>query len=207
MENVVATGGRTAGIRELVTLRCIAGLAAAWVLSPAWAQAGPGSPPTAEARAEPPLRVEVQASELPRLEAQDTGYQSPRVDVTLFPSGARGLGAVLGVSGFDARQPQLLGLAPQRPSVDFGLRFSQKLQGQHQIDITAWRRMQASDDAYSLVQARQPVYGARFELNLTPVRKAGFSFDRGIGFQLESGARISLKRKDGRPMVYYRSTF
>ena len=27
------------------------------------------------------------------------------------------------------------------------------------------------------------------------------------GFQLESGARISIKRKDGRPMVYYRTSF
>jgi hypothetical protein len=27
------------------------------------------------------------------------------------------------------------------------------------------------------------------------------------GFQLESGAKISVKRKDGRPMVYYRTAF
>jgi hypothetical protein len=32
--------------------------------------------------------------------------------------------------------------------------------------------------------------------------------DRGfIGMQLEGGARITIKRKDGRPMVYYRSAF
>jgi hypothetical protein len=40
------------------------------------------------------------------------------------------------------------------------------------------------------------------------VRKAGFSLDHGfIGLQLESGARISVKRKDGHPMIYYRTTF
>ena len=45
-------------------------------------------------------------------------------------------------------------------------------------------------------------------MNLAPARKRGFALDKGfIGLQLESGARISVKRKDGKPMIYYRSTF
>jgi hypothetical protein len=92
--------------------------------------------------------------------------------------------------------------------VDFGLRWTQRLQSQHKIDITAWRRMNTPDDAYSLVTMREPVYGARVEMNLSGGRKAGLAFDTGfIGMQLESGARITVKRKDGRPMVYYRTKF
>jgi hypothetical protein len=141
------------------------------------------------------------------LDAQDTGFHAPRVDVSLFPQQAAGLGAVVGMSGFSARQPQPLGLQPQRPSVDVGVRWSHKLQSQ-QVDITAWRRMSVEDDAYSLVQARQPVYGARFEMALSGARKQGFAADLGfIGLQLQSGARISIKRKNGGPMLYYRTTF
>lgn len=169
----------------------------------------PGDALLAEARkAQLPMRVQVEASALPRLDAQDAGFQAPRVDVSLFPARVGGMGAVVGMSGFSGQQPSILGLAPMRPSVDFGLRFSHKLANDDRIDVTAWRRMQAPDDAYTLIQSREPVYGARVELNLKPVRKGGFGFDRGfLGLQLESGARISIKRKDGRPMIYYRTTF
>jgi hypothetical protein len=106
------------------------------------------------------------------------------------------------MSGFST-SPQPLGLQPPRPSIDLGLRWSRR-----QIDVMAWRRMSTSDDADSLAQMREPVYGARVEMNLAATRKTGFALDRGfVGFQLESGARISVKRKDGRPMIYYRSTF
>jgi hypothetical protein len=38
--------------------------------------------------------------------------------------------------------------------------------------------------------------------------KAGLAADLGfIGLQLEGGARISIKRKHGGPMVYYRTSF
>jgi hypothetical protein len=179
----------------------------------AWSQiaAQPGGDVLlAQAQVEPAVRVHVQTSTLPRMDAQDSGFQGPRIDVALFPSRPSnyGLGAVVGMSGFSARAGQQpIGLQPQRPSFDVGLRWSQRLQNQ-QVDITAWRRMNADDDAYSLVQSRQPVYGARFEMNLAAAAKSPFALDRGfIGLQLESGARISLKRKDGRPMIYYRTTF
>ena len=67
--------------------------------------------------------------------------------------------------------------------------------------------MAAEPDAYALVQQQEPVYGARVEMRLAPA-KSPLLFDRGfVGMQLQSGARISIKRKDGKPMVYYRSSF
>lgn len=195
---------------EISPARWNAALLVLFVTCPAWAQdAGltPAESMVADARTEAPVRVQVQTSALPRLEAQDAGFQAPRVDVSLFPARGAGVGAVVGMSGFSGRQPMPLGLAPAKPSVDLGVRWTHKLQSMNQIDVTAWRRMNMPDDAYTLIQAREPVYGARVEMNLKQ-SKGGFALDRGfIGLQLESGARISIKRKNGGPMVYYRTAF
>jgi len=167
----------------------------------------------AQARTDPSApRMEVQTSALPRLEAQDSGFQAPRVDVSLFPSPNRGMAAVLGVSSTATPlQPQgaNIGLPAARAGVDVGLRFSHMLQNRNEIDITAWRRMNAPEDAYSLIQAREPVvYGARVEMKIKPAKFGGLGIEKGLlGFQLQSGARISIKRKDGQPMVYYRTAF
>jgi hypothetical protein len=211
MEKVAAAGQRGTGSQQELRYAAWLALAACCACPAAWAQESafnPAEARVAQAQADQQVRVQVQTSALPRLEAQDSGFQAPRVDVSLFPQQAAGLGAVVGMSGFSARQPQAIGLQPQRPSVDLGVRWSHKLQTQ-QVDITAWRRMNVDDDAYSLIQARQPVYGARFEMSLSGARKKGFKADLGgfIGLQLESGARISVKRKNGGPMFYYRTTF
>jgi len=216
MEKVAGTG-RKAGCRGPMRRGAVAAASLA-VFAGCPAASAQDAPPQpadlvlAQARTEQaPVRVEVQASTVPRLDAQDSGFQAPRVDLSFLPGkrGGAGLGPVLGVTGFSTQQPQLAGLAPMRPSVDLGLRFSHRLENQHRIDITAWRRMSAPDDAYSLLQMRQePVYGARVEMNIKPAKLSILGFDRGfIGFQLESGARISIKRKDGRPMIYYRTAF
>ena len=213
MEKAAVTGAQ-AGFRwEVSPGRCSAVLLAVCVASPAvaWA-ADPGQASAevlvAEARVDQPaVRMQVRTSTLPRLDAQDSGFQAPRVDLSLTPSNSSGLGAVVGVSGFTpgAQQP---GLQAQRPSVDLGLRWSHTLQSQRQIDVMAWRRMNTPDDAYSLIQQTQPVYGARVEMNLARASRSGFALDRGfIGMQLESGARITVKRSNGRPMIYYRNTF
>ncbi|HEY0824010.1 MAG TPA: hypothetical protein VGD76_09515 [Ramlibacter sp.] len=215
MEKAAVTGTGAGSRREAAPGHCIAVLAAMCIASPAVAaaaeqgqQQGQASAEVlvAEARADQPgVRVQVRTSSLPRLEGQDSGFQAPRIDLSLTPSNSHGFGAVLGVSGFSGA-PAQLGLQPQRPSVDFGLRWSQK-----QIDVMAWRRMSAPDDAYSLAQMRQqPVYGARVEMNLAAAagKKNKFGLDRGfLGMQLEGGARISIKRKYGGPMVYYRTSF
>jgi len=186
MEKTVASTGWAIA----AALGCIA-------FSPAWAQGTPN------------MHVEVNASSLPRLEGQDAGLQAPRVDVSVLPNNAGGLGVAVGMGGFAPRTTMLpSGYAAVRPSMDLGITWRHTLQSQNKIDVTAWKRMQNDEDAYTLVQMRQPVYGARVEMTLTKSRKAGFSVERGfIGMQLESGAKISVRRKDGRPMVYYRTAF
>jgi hypothetical protein len=214
MEKAAVTGREAGFRRESALGPCTVTALVACLLCPAVRAQDAVAPPSevivAQARTdESPLRVEVQTSTLPRMDAQDTGFQAPRVDLSLVPRNSLGFGPVIGVSGFSQNR-QLPGLQPQRASVDLGLRWSHRLEGRRQIDITAWRRMNAPEDAYSLIQMHEPVYGARVEMNLSArsAPKPGFAFDRGfIGFQLESGARITFKRKDGRPMIYYRTTF
>jgi hypothetical protein len=214
MEKVAVTGGK-AGSRCGVPLAvpAAAALTLLAVLPPAGAQeaARPAAEAiVAEARADqPPVRVQVQTSALPRVvEATDAGFQAPRVDVSLFPANGGGMGAVFGMSTTAGAQPPGLGLAPQRLSVDVGLRFSHRFQNENQIDITAWRRMNTADDAYTQIQMRQPTYGARVEMEIKPAKYGALALDRGfLGMQLEGGGRISIKRKYGGPMVYYRTAF
>jgi hypothetical protein len=211
MEKAADAGAGTADGSKEVRIGVAAALALCISCPSVWAQ-GAAQPAElmaqAQSQSEPAMRVQVQTSTLPRLDAMDSGFQAPRVDVSLFPAARRtGLGAVVGMSGFAGRQNPQLGLQPQRPSIDLGVRWSQRVHSQ-QIDIMAWRRMDTDDDAYSLVQARQPVYGARVEMNLSGGRKRGLAADLGfIGLQMQSGARISIKRKNGGPMIYYRTTF
>jgi hypothetical protein len=210
--NEAATLGRDAGNRWEVSLLTVALLALAGPAIAADTLQLTGDLLVAEARTDQqPARLQVQASTLPRLEASDSGFQAPRVDVSLFPpGGASNIGAVLGMS---TPRPgvQSYGLNPPSTSVDLGVRWSQRLSSQQQIDVTAWRRMNNADqDAYSLIQRQQQtVYGARVELNLGATStKTRLAADLGfIGLQLESGARISIKRKNGGPMVYYRTSF
>jgi uncharacterized protein (DUF736 family) len=192
--------------RRIPMGRCLAA-AVACVLGPAWALDATLLPP--ERGQGKPIHLELNASILPRLESHDSGFQAPRVDVSLLPAGGAGLGVAVGMRGFSPR-PSMVpsGSTASRPRVDFGLTWRHAGAGERQIDVTAWKRMSSEEDAYTLVQMRDPVYGARLEMKLSPARKAGFNVERGfIGVQLESGARISVKRKDGRPMVYYRSAF
>lgn len=175
----------------------------------AWSlEAAPLDAVQAEAKADRTLQLEVNTSALPRLD-QDSGAQGQRVGMQLMPAGGSGLGVAVGLRGSAPRAAQLpSGYVAVRPGVDLGLTFRHAGEGQQQIDVSAWRRVSNDDDAYTLVQMREPVYGARVEMKLTRTRKAGFNVERGfIGMQLESGAKISIKRKNGGPMVYYRTAF
>jgi hypothetical protein len=100
----------------------------------------------------------------------------------------------------------LPGLAP-RGSVDVGVQWSQPI-GDRQIDFGAWRRVTPPPrDALSLIQQQEStVYGARVEMKLAPASKKLFA-DRFIGLQLDSGARIGLKKSNGNPTIYYRNQF
>jgi hypothetical protein len=206
MEKAAATGVFAGRHWEIPLGRCAAAMLAVLALPAAWAQDSASSGVLNEARKESPMRLEVRTSTLPRIEALD-GFQAPRVDLALLPGNSTGIGPVLGMST-PRGDGQAFGLNPPRSSVDLGVRLSHRLESQRQIDVTAWRRMNTDDDAFTQVQMRQPVYGARVEMNLSAAKRSGFAAERGfIGLQLESGARITLKRKDGRPMVYYRTAF
>src|SRR6478609_9128997 len=151
-------------------------------------------------------RLEVNSSTLPRLDAQDSGFQAPRVDLAFSPQN-RGLGVVLGMGNVGLRSAVQPNSFSSQPSVDLGLRWRQVVYS-NQIDVTAWRRMNTDQDAYNLIQLRQPMYGARVEMKLGDGNKSFINAAGGfLGFQLESGAKISVKRKDGRPMIYYRTAF
>jgi hypothetical protein len=161
------------------------------------------------ARGENLPRIEVSRSTLPRLEGLDGGTSGPRLDFTVLSPQRSSVGLAFGMSGFAAPQPPA-GQPANLMNLDVGLRWRHTTDSNYQVDVAAWRRMSPQPDAYMLVQSRQPTaYLARVELNLggTTTRSglvAGRSF---IGLQLESGARISLKRKDGGTMLYYRTRF
>lgn len=194
----------------------------------AWATAGPalaqadaeqsGVAQTEFAQLDPALlaprsqraaRLEIATTALPRLDALEGGFAGPRVDFTLLPR-RRSMGLAVGMSGLFAPATVTgAGLAPaSQPTVDVGLHWRHTLDSNQRIDITGWRRMAQQPDAYTLVQASQPIYGARVELNLNLARKSGLVADRGsIGLQLESGGSFTVRRKNGRPMIYYRVRF
>jgi hypothetical protein len=210
MEKAAVTGNQAGSRWEIFALgACIAAvLAGLGVPVRAQQVAGlPGEVLVAQARTDIPVRLDVQASSLPRMEAQDSGFQGPRVDFSLLPASGSGVGAVFGMSGFAPRTAPPPGMQAVRPSFDLGLRWSQRV-SHKQLDITAWRRMTTDDDALALIQARQPVYGARIEMNLNSAHKSGLAVERGfVGLQLQGDARITIKRKNGGPMVYYRTSF
>ena len=91
-------------------------------------------------------------------------------------------------------------------AADVGLSWRAPLSSQ-QVDITAWRRMGPPQDALSLIQQRDPTFGARLEYQL-PKPRRGFATDlRFIGMQLDNGARIGVRRANGNPTLYYRQQF
>jgi len=92
-------------------------------------------------------------------------------------------------------------------SVDVGLQWRQAISRQQTIDITAWRRLAPQPDALSLVQQQDTVYGARVEMKLKSTSAKTFFADKFIGMQLDSGARIGLKKSNGNPTIYYRNQF
>jgi hypothetical protein len=163
-----------------------------------------------DALADPsPRSIDVTAATLPRFDSVTGATHSSRVDFTLLPQQGSGFGFALGVNspyGASGAFPSNFAVPS---TLDLGLHWRYTLDSSYRLDVTAYRRMPNSD-ATSLVDgSREPSYGARVEMGLasTNLRK-GFVADRGfVGFQLESGARVTVKRSGGVPMLYYRNTF
>jgi hypothetical protein len=176
-------------------------------------------PPTAPANFDPPAivaaadtprpQVEVSASTLPRFDSVDTAAHTSRIDMTLLPQRRSGLGLAIGVSSLAGANKAIAPWAANVSTLDFGIHWRLTMDSNYRFDVTAYRRAPNSD-VISLIENRDPTYGARVELGMGSIkgRSNGFVADRGfLGFQLESGARLTVKRSHGTPMLYYRNSF
>lgn len=176
-------------------------------------------PPTAPATFDPPALVasadmprpqlEVSTATLPRFDNVDSATRTSRVDVMLMPQRRSGVGLAFGLSSLPTGNKTIAPWATGLSTLDFGIHWRFTFDSNYRFDVTAYRRVPNSD-AISLIESRDPSYGARLELGLGSIqgRSKGFVADRGfLGVQLESGARVTVKRSGGRPMLYYRNTF
>ena len=154
------------------------------------------------------LVPEVSATSLPRFDP-DGAARTSRIDMAWLPPRRSAVGLSLGMTSIDGlgfATPANLGSIGQ--GMDVGLRWRYTMDTHYRIDVTAWRRMTPMDAA-SLVYLREPSYGARVEMSIgRATTQPGFVAERGfVGFQLESGARITVRRSAGKPMLYYRTRF
>jgi hypothetical protein len=155
-------------------------------------------------------RMQMSASSLPRFDNADGATRSSRIDMTLLPTRQSTLGPSLAMTRADPLAQ--FGVRPftsDTTRVDLGLHWRYAYDTNYRFDVTAWRRLNPVDAA-SLIENRESSYGARVEMKLASAPRTGFVADhRFLGFQLESGARITLRKSSGggKPMVYYRSDF
>jgi hypothetical protein len=176
-------------------------------------------PPTAPASFDPPAfvaaadmprpQVEVSTASLPRFDSVDTAARTSRIDMTLLPHRRSAVGLAFGVSSLAGANKAIAPWASDVSTMDFGIHWRVTLDSNYRFDVTAYRRVPNSD-AMSLIENHDPGYGARLELGIGSIqgRSKGFVADKGfLGFQLESGARVTIRRSHGKPMLYYRNTF
>ncbi|MBG9387179.1 hypothetical protein [Caenimonas aquaedulcis] len=157
-------------------------------------------------------QLEISTTSLPRFDNVDTGNRTSRIDMTTWSAPQRSaLGLSLGMTGADTSAPAFA--SPNRaslsPSLDLGVKWRYTVDGTVRLDVTAYRRI-VPPDALTMVETRDAAqYGARVEMALgSSLPRSGFVADKGfLGVQLESGARVTLKRSGGKPMMYYRSKF
>jgi hypothetical protein len=212
MYAVAGMGRSNAGARRRLraAVPLVLGLAASSAMALGEVLPAPMSATATEARDQRtrPMQLEVSAASFPRFDNTDGSTYSSRIALTWLPPRRSALGLALGMTngtgpGFSAGGPY----PGATPSVDLGFHWRYTLDSQYRIDVTAWHRM-APTDAIDLVQTHQPSYGARVEMRLGSLPKSGFVAARGfLGVQLDGGARISLRRSAGRPMLYYRTGF
>lgn len=189
--------------QSVLAATCVLGLAATNAL----AQDDPASATTAMGMG-PNVVPEVSATTVSRFDPDATS-RSTRIDLTWLSPRRSALGLSLGMTstgGLGLGVPAALASSSQ--SLDVGLHWRYTMDTNYRIDVTAWRRAVPAD-AVSLIHLREPGYGARVEMRIGRAPTGtGFVAERGfIGFQFESGARITLRRSGGKPMLYYRTKF
>lgn len=155
-----------------------------------------------------PLQVEVSTSSVARFDNTDGSTRASRIDLTWLPPRRSALGFAVGMTSLEGPAYPLAGpYVNAAPILDLGLRWRYTLDSNYRIDVAAWRRL-VPPDALALVETRQPSYGARVEMQIGASPKSAFVADRGfLGLQLESGARLTVRRSGGKPMIYYRTRF
>ncbi|MBC7601819.1 MAG: hypothetical protein H7255_04050 [Ramlibacter sp.] len=151
-------------------------------------------------------QLEISSVQTPRFDNIDGALRASRMDMTLLSPGRTAIGPSVGVTSLDGPNFNSTGFASAAPSVDLGVHFRHTTEDNYRVDVHAWRRV-PQNDALSQIQTREATYGARVEMQISQVPKPGFIADHGIGLQLESGARITLRRSAGKPMMFYRAKF
>lgn len=157
----------------------------------------------------PTSRIEITTSNLPRFDnLEGSNRTQRRLDMALLSPGRSSFGVTMGISGLSPSRASFgPGAVPEVTGVNLGLQWRYILNSNRRIDITAWRDVGRPNDALSLIRSQDAGYGARVEMQISG-RGMPLVAERGfIGVQLDGGARISVKRSAGRPMVYYRNKF
>jgi hypothetical protein len=154
--------------------------------------------------------IAISASNLPRFDNFDgTSRTQQRLDMALLSPGRASFGVTMGLSGPapSARAGFTPGAGEGLNGVNLGLQWRYVFDNNRRIDITAWRDLGRPNDALALVQSRDAGYGARVEMQLAGSRSPLVAERGFVGVQLDGGARITLRRSGGRPMLYYRNNF
>ena len=200
---------KSAVVREIGSGSGCAGRVAQAFMAAGWL-IGAGAVAAAEPGATPGPLIEISSSNLPRFDNFDGMTRSQqRIDMALLSPGRSSFGVTMGLSSLSAPRYGLgAGPAEVAPGVNVGLQWRYVMDNNRRIDITAWRDLGRPNDALSLIHSREGGYGARVEMQLKGGSRSPFVADRGfIGVQLDGGARITVRRSHGRPMVYYRNKF
>ena len=153
--------------------------------------------------------IEISASNLPRFDNFDGSNRTQqRIDMALLSPGKSAFGVTMGVAGLaPPRFGPAAGASEGLNGVNLGLQYRYVFDNNRRVDITAWREMNRPNDALAMIQSREAGYGARVEMQLTGARSPLVAERGFVGMQLDGGARITLRRSGGRPMVYYRNQF
>lgn len=151
--------------------------------------------------------IEISSSSLPRFDNVD-GRTEQRVDMALLSPGRASFGVTMGITGLSpSRYAFNAGPGDGLSGVNMGLQWRYTVDNNLRVDIKAWREMGRASDALALVQSRDPGYGARVELQMSGSSSPLVLERNFVGMRLDSGARITIKRSMGRPMLYYRNQF
>ena len=153
--------------------------------------------------------IEISASNLPRFDNFDGGNRTQqRLDVALLSPGRAAFGVTMGLTGLAPSRYGFNGGSTEGTAgVSLGLQYRYIFDNNRRVDITAWHEMNRPKDALAMVESREAGYGARVEMQLSGARSPLVAERGFVGMQLDGGARITVKRSMGRPMLYYRNQF